>query len=112
MLLIFCDEYPYICSISCEVAHLSRVVRRRGSGMIGLGDFIGHKVVIDYRTSNGKCTYAKGILVSVEGNKVSVNGPSRFWIIDRDMVLVCRVTNGKKVEGEPDSYMIGDGEDG
>jgi len=63
-------------------------------------EFIGNKIVVDYKVSNGKIAYARGVLEGVENGMLVVRGPTRFWLVALDNVLACRVTNGEKEEGE------------
>lgn len=72
---------------------------------MNFADFVGKKVVVDYKTSNDRIAFSRGILVSVEGSKICISGSSRFWIIDTSMIVVCRVTNGEKSSDEPGSYI-------
>jgi hypothetical protein len=66
----------------------------------GLLSAVGKKVIVDYKTNNKKIAFARGILISVEGSKVCISGASRFWVIDFEVILVCRVTNGDKLDDE------------
>ena len=61
---------------------------------------IGNKIVVDYKVSNERVAYAKGILEGVEDGKLVVKGPTRFWLVALDNVIACRVTNGDKEEDE------------
>ena len=70
-------------------------------------DFKGQKVVIDYKTSNNKIAFARGILDDYVEGKIHIMGTSRFWIIDKRAILVFRVWNGEKEEGEGD-YLGGE----
>ena len=75
--------------------------------MIDWDEYVGKPVVVDYKASNEKIAYARGILEGFEDGMLCVKGETRFWLVAVETVIVCRVTNDHK--GYDDrSYRGGD----